>query len=768
MFQNTKRTGSQNIPTVVKKKAGKSAIGILDNRLKISVQRKLLQTSATVANVVQQKNSTTGLPNKLKQGVENLSGLSMDDVKVHVNSAKPAQLNAHAFAQGTNIHIAPGQEKHLPHEAWHVVQQKQGRVKPVMQMKGHVNINDDKQLEKEADVMGEKAMSAASKHGRELKSAGQNDTVLQGKFFRMQVPLRPSDTPAPEKTEPQSQPQAIPVLADEESVVQESLQTVFVKKNKIKMDALKRFIKKLAEGPAIFIYSQDNLEQILQWHFDKDGKSIFAEKGTDLAAWRKINRLAGLMQIKMSLLKLPRGINSGIVNGVNALMNQMIRLVRMRQYNESEYTLQVGIALLKSTCSHLSSAGSRYIWRLFDILSQLGPLSYALMMTAATDGNRKQMAICQQEIKNYLRFIRQLMATNPDGPTVVAHRGAGPTNRTMGGLIQEGDNRRRKRPAENSPHAFRHALSFAAFGQLDGVECDVFLSKDKVPILSHEANVKEQLTKAQHVIHNKLSEKDEVHDLTMAELTMISRTEVPDSRFMTLEELLMMTVGVAHYYYESTGKAFRVEVEMKGSKHSPELGDIVAKTISQFEKKVAGLPIEIVLFNGNADEVKGFANKRNTKTALGAMYTGLGVKTEDLRAGKFEKEYIDELRYQFTSEFSAHDVDKSDLAFANRYLDDFITTLVFGQEFAPKDVVAEEYQPSQPLMYGSKADKRPLDPGFDMAIQAALERYASDPKNLEKIKKLHILTDYPMKARWIKDGIMSASKIALDKTSIKK
>lgn len=34
------------------------------------------------------------------------------------------------YSQGTDIHIGPGQEKHLPHEAWHVVQQKQGRVKP--------------------------------------------------------------------------------------------------------------------------------------------------------------------------------------------------------------------------------------------------------------------------------------------------------------------------------------------------------------------------------------------------------------------------------------------------------------------------------------------------------------------------------------------------------------------------------------------------------------------------------------------------------------
>jgi len=106
---------------------------------------------------IQKKANDTGLPDNLKSGVENLSGHSMNDVKVHYNSAQPAQLNALAYAQGTDIHIAPGQERHLPHEAWHVAQQKQGRVQPTMQMKEGVPVNDDAGLEHEADVMGAKA-----------------------------------------------------------------------------------------------------------------------------------------------------------------------------------------------------------------------------------------------------------------------------------------------------------------------------------------------------------------------------------------------------------------------------------------------------------------------------------------------------------------------------------------------------------------------------------------------------------------------------------
>jgi uncharacterized protein DUF4157 len=103
----------------------------------------------------------TGLPDRLKNGVEALSGVSLDGVKVHYNSSKPAQLEALAYAQGSDIHLAPGQERHLPHEAWHLVQQAQGRVKPTLQMKSGVPVNDDKGLEAEADLMGAKAAAIA-------------------------------------------------------------------------------------------------------------------------------------------------------------------------------------------------------------------------------------------------------------------------------------------------------------------------------------------------------------------------------------------------------------------------------------------------------------------------------------------------------------------------------------------------------------------------------------------------------------------------------
>jgi hypothetical protein len=119
----------------------------------------------------QSEENKTGLPDELKSGMESLSGIAMDDVKVHLNSQEPEKLKAHAFAQGKDIHVGPGQEQHLPHEAWHVVQQKQGRVKPTLQTPDKVNINDNETLEREATQMGEKAINTTSSADKALVNA---------------------------------------------------------------------------------------------------------------------------------------------------------------------------------------------------------------------------------------------------------------------------------------------------------------------------------------------------------------------------------------------------------------------------------------------------------------------------------------------------------------------------------------------------------------------------------------------------------------------
>ena len=115
-----------------------------------------------------------------------MSGVDLSDVTVQRNSDKPAEIKAEAYAQGSNIHLAPGQEQHLPHEAWHVVQQKQGRVQPTVQAKNGAHINDDPGLEREADIMGAKALNGGVKESgaSQIQAINpiQNQAIIQGKF----------------------------------------------------------------------------------------------------------------------------------------------------------------------------------------------------------------------------------------------------------------------------------------------------------------------------------------------------------------------------------------------------------------------------------------------------------------------------------------------------------------------------------------------------------------------------------------------------------
>lgn len=118
----------------------------------------VLQRHTTQADDISVHHGEVRLPQPLKAVVERLSGRALDDVSVHYNSLEPANFGALAYTQGREIHVGPGQEKHLPHEAWHVVQQKQGRVSATRQLKG-TGLNDNIGLEQEAIAMGQRANS---------------------------------------------------------------------------------------------------------------------------------------------------------------------------------------------------------------------------------------------------------------------------------------------------------------------------------------------------------------------------------------------------------------------------------------------------------------------------------------------------------------------------------------------------------------------------------------------------------------------------------
>lgn len=160
----------------------KAAIGDSPQVRQLKALQRVANGAETAAPVQRKApdNVAGGLPDDLRAGIEQLSGMDMGDVRVHRNSGKAAEAGALAYAQGSDIHLGPGQEQHLPHEAWHVVQQRQGRVQATTQSPNGLAVNDDRSLEGEADAMGAKAaqLKATTSTGGELEK-GQADGPIQ-------------------------------------------------------------------------------------------------------------------------------------------------------------------------------------------------------------------------------------------------------------------------------------------------------------------------------------------------------------------------------------------------------------------------------------------------------------------------------------------------------------------------------------------------------------------------------------------------------------
>ena len=113
--------------------------------------------------LVQKKENQTGLSDHVKDRVESSFNTDFSDVRVHADSGKATQVGALAYTQGSDIHFAPGQfspesgsgRQLIGHELTHVVQQRQGRVRPTTEVNG-MPVNDSTSLEREADIQGRK------------------------------------------------------------------------------------------------------------------------------------------------------------------------------------------------------------------------------------------------------------------------------------------------------------------------------------------------------------------------------------------------------------------------------------------------------------------------------------------------------------------------------------------------------------------------------------------------------------------------------------
>ena len=100
------------------------------------------------------RTNRTGIPTKLKERLEQSSGIALDDVRVHYNSGLPGKLDALAYTYENRVEIAPGQEHCLPHELGHVVQQKLGIVRANAMHPSGVAMNTEEGLEHQADEIG--------------------------------------------------------------------------------------------------------------------------------------------------------------------------------------------------------------------------------------------------------------------------------------------------------------------------------------------------------------------------------------------------------------------------------------------------------------------------------------------------------------------------------------------------------------------------------------------------------------------------------------
>ena len=384
---------------------------------------------------------------------------------------------------------------------------------------------------------------------------------------------------------------------------------------------------KLAEGTDIVYKDADELATAVNQRLTR-----FAGLTSAKSPARKLNRLAGQLQAKIALLRAHKPAK-GMAAVPDEFLGDLDKLLAfVVEPKPGKDILELCGEILSSFSDYVDAYSPQGTWLCYNTVSTFGPLGYVLV---PPDGSGKELQGLHDKNLAQLRNLRQLMAAR-EGVSVVAHRGTGPTNRTMGGLIQEGDQRRKNRPAENSPEAFEAALAETTkvpttddapeVPALDGVECDVFLSSDKVPMLSHEGKVLEQLNNLRKGAENRrIKPRTEVSDMTASALKGTTRTGSAKSRFMTLQDLIDQVGPYATSYFDATGHPLRIEVEMKGTKadtHFDSSGKTspltiaVAKILSRSMKANPGLPVNYVLFNGTKGDVVKFSENPSDQDCI--------------------------------------------------------------------------------------------------------------------------------------------------------
>jgi hypothetical protein len=141
------------------------------SQMKFAIQRQpgmdeqdALQPKTSAGNTtLQRTGNNSAIPEDLQGKMDKTFQADFSDVKIHPNSTRAPEVGALAYTQGSDIHFAPGQFKPdtsggkelLGHELTHVLQQREGKVKPTTQVNG-VPVNDNSSFENEADAFGRK------------------------------------------------------------------------------------------------------------------------------------------------------------------------------------------------------------------------------------------------------------------------------------------------------------------------------------------------------------------------------------------------------------------------------------------------------------------------------------------------------------------------------------------------------------------------------------------------------------------------------------
>ncbi len=491
---------------------------------------------------------------------------------------------------------------------------------------------------------------------------------------------------------------------------------------------------------------------------------------------RRLNRLRGQLTECAARLGARKDQNE-LVTAAVTVANEVIKQLELEGGTDAA-TLRTTMdeAVKKATALvplHKSSA-----WSAFEVYSRFGPVSYQLGLPGLLD----TPVAAHTTLLTSIRAYRHATLATVDNIGVVAHRGTGPTNRTMGKLIADEDQRRTNRPGENSKGAFEVALgqrSTEAEAKLDGVECDVYLSNDGVAIVTHEHDVVEQLP-----VQTRATWKGSrlVERLDAAEIKILERkTGVAKSRFLSLDELIELVAPEAEKYFAATGRPFRLEIEMKGTlpkyekEVSPDtkqriggqpgqlLTKVVAKLVSQAKKAQPGLPIEFVLFNNERPDIDRFSALRQEKTALGDVTTAINLKDYHGRLDQpADRLALDEVRFGLASMIGPRN--EEFLNTIARLLADYLATGVFAQEFAPPSLVAlRTREPSRELEGDNRASvrqqaRRRGEGGTvdDEQHFAALCEYLKQGKL--PVQRFRMLTDYPEKAAFLKAEVAKALK----------